>query len=210
MTQDCPLCQSKASIYASNRITSFYLCPLCFGVSAAKEKRLDEQQEKERYESHDNRIDDERYLNFLRKLTQPLNRYLSKGQIGLDFGCGPVKAMESLFSDSNTVHSYDYFFYPDHALLEKKYDFVIASEVVEHLYYPDVTFAKFQQMLGENGLLAIMTQAWHEQLDFGKWWYAMDPTHVFFYHQKTFEYLAQKFGFRLLEKSESVFLLQKS
>ncbi len=40
-----------------------------------------------------------------------------------------------------------------------------------------------------------MTHLYDENIDFEKWYYKNDPTHVFIYQEKTIEYIAKEFGF---------------
>lgn len=209
-TQACPLCSHQAALIAQNRVNRFFHCPECQGVSADEQKLLGAEDEKKRYDSHDNRLDDQRYLDFLSKLAVPLKKYLTPKSLGLDYGCGPVKAMEHLLQDEFQIDSYDLFFYPDQKFFQKKYDFILASEVVEHLYHPQKVFKQFSDLLKDSGYLGIMTQSWDEKTDFSRWWYANDPTHVFFYHSKTIQYLSEELGFQILESSSNVFILQKT
>lgn len=208
-SQPCPLCQNVAKKFAQNNIQEFFKCSTCYGVSANKDNLLNSVDEKKRYESHNNLLEDKRYINFLNKLCIPLKSYLEKGSVGLDFGCGPVKAIEFIMKGEHQVLSYDLYFYPDEDILDKKFDFIVASEVVEHLYYPQKTFFHFRDLLKDSGVLAIMTQTWDEFTDFTDWWYAKDPTHVFFYHHKTFEFICSEMLFKSLVSEFNVHILLK-
>jgi hypothetical protein len=56
----------------------------------------------------------------------------------------------------------------------------------------------------------VMTQFWNDTAKIKTWRYATDPTHVVFYHEKTFRFIAINFGFNILEiEKERVVILQK-
>ena len=40
-----------------------------------------------------------------------------------------------------------------------------------------------------------MTDIYDESIEFSKWYYKNDPTHLFFYHKKTFEWIEKEFNF---------------
>ena len=40
-----------------------------------------------------------------------------------------------------------------------------------------------------------MTGIYRDNIDFSKWWYKNDLTHVFIYSEKTFEWIKKEFGF---------------
>jgi hypothetical protein len=44
-----------------------------------------------------------------------------------------------------------------------------------------------------------MTQLWKEATKFKSWRYTHDPTHMIFYHENTFRFIAVHFGFEILE-----------
>jgi hypothetical protein len=43
-----------------------------------------------------------------------------------------------------------------------------------------------------------MTDLYHEDINFSKWYYKDDPTHVFFYNTHTLEWIKEHFGFSSL------------
>ncbi len=54
-------------------------------------------------------------------------------------------------------------------------------------------------MLKPDGILVVMSKLWKELKSFKTWRYAHDPTHVVFYHEQTFRFIAIHFGFNILE-----------
>jgi len=47
-------------------------------------------------------------------------------------------------------------------------------------------------------------------IDFKEWWYHRDATHVCFYRQETMEWIARRFGWRVVFPLKNVILFQKS
>ena len=213
----CPLCLStRVQNFATDKLGSYSLCRQCYGVFRHNDEFLSAESERQRYLSHNNSLEDAGYLKFLSKLTHKLSPYLKKNMSGLDFGCGPVKAMEFLFSRDEslkslncTVDSYDPLFFPDLQLQENSYDFILASEVVEHFNCPRESFEKMANLLKSGGLLEIMTQTRKEEYDFLSWSYRRDPTHVFFFHQKTFDWLCRYYPLELVQQGANEFIFKK-
>jgi hypothetical protein len=44
-----------------------------------------------------------------------------------------------------------------------------------------------------------MTDIYDESIDFDKWYYKNDPTHIFMYQRRTFEWIKVNFGFSRVE-----------
>ena len=74
-------------------------------------------------------------------------------------------------------------------------DYIVCSETAEHFYDPHKEFTLLSSLLKTGGTLAVMTFRPNEKTDWSKWWYRTDPTHVNFYKDATFTYMAQNYGF---------------
>jgi 2-polyprenyl-3-methyl-5-hydroxy-6-metoxy-1,4-benzoquinol methylase len=83
---------------------------------------------------------------------------------------------------------YDPFYHRNNHVLSEKYDFIFASEVVEHFHHPMSEFQRLFEMLRPNGKLYIMTFLFNEAVTekFENWYYKNDPTHVVIYHDMSF------------------------
>jgi len=79
------------------------------------------------------------------------------------------------------------------------YDFIVSTEVIEHVKDPKAILELFHEHLKPGGVAAIMT-LFHEDEDekFLKWWYRRDVTHISFFIRRTFEVLAEEIGFDLV------------
>jgi hypothetical protein len=62
-------------------------------------------------------------------------------------------------------------------------------------------------MLKPKGVLGVVTRRVPD--DFEGWWYHRDPTHVVFYSERTFEWIAECLGFELIERRGDVVLARK-
>lgn len=137
--------------------------------------------------------------------------YLPETFTALDFGCGPGPVLAILLREQGgTVMNYDPVFHSEMALLEKKYDVVTSTEVVEHFKNPQTDWKVLVDLVSPGGLLGIMTQFLKEETDYKSWWYKNDPTHVVFYNTKTFAYIEETFGLeKLFDDNNSVIIFRK-
>lgn len=71
------------------------------------------------------------------------------------------------------------------------YEYVTCTEVVEHFYYPRRDVKRLADLLAPGGWLVIMTDHRVEDRDFEKWGYRTDSTHVCFYNEKTWRWVAR-------------------
>ena len=141
---------------------------------------------------------------------RPLLEYVPKGSRGLDYGCGPGPAMAAMLTEQGyPTANYDPIYYPEPLLLQKQYDFVSCSEVVEHFHNPAASFNQLYKLLKPGACLAVMTNWWSDDQDFCRWHYRRDPTHVCFYCPATFDYLVELLGFELRHMQQNVAILQK-
>lgn len=172
---------------------------------------LDERQEKEVYDLHDNNPEDEGYRRFLSRLISPLLERLEPGASGLDFGCGPGPALAGMLAEAGMgMALYDPFFYPEASVLQRQYDFITCTEVVEHLHRPAETFRRLDKLLRPGGWLGVMTCFQTDDHRFANWHYRRDPTHIVFYRQSTMAWLARAYGWTLDIPAKDVALFRKN
>jgi hypothetical protein len=89
------------------------------------------------------------------------------------------------------------------------YDFVTATEVVEHFCNTAEEMTQLWQCLKPGGWLGIMTKRVTAPSAFGQWHYIRDPTHVSFFSDTTFRWLAVQWQAQLELPEKDVALLQK-
>ena len=195
MIKKCPLCENTSNFFYKDTQT-YYRCENCHGIFVDEFELPDEQSEKQRYELHDDNTEDEGYRNFVSPISSSIEKDFSKKKQGLDFGAGTSQIITKVMHEKGyDISSYDPFFHPNKELLEKKYDYIASCEVIEHFYHPAKEFLLLKSMLKENAKLYLMTDMYDESIKFSSWYYKNDPTHVFFYTQKTFEWIQHRFEF---------------
>ena len=207
----CPLCHSEPirqfAIIDSN---TYWRCDVCHLTFLSSESYLSSEDELARYLLHENSPEDCRYRKFLSRLTDYLIPKLQPGAKGLDFGSGPGPTLSVMLEEAGFfMDIYDPYFAADTAPLEREYDFITCTETVEHFYHPATEFHRFDRMLRHCGWLGIMTEVLKSDEDFANWWYHREPTHVCFYKQKTMDWIATQYGWRVEYPRKNVTLFYK-
>jgi 2-polyprenyl-3-methyl-5-hydroxy-6-metoxy-1,4-benzoquinol methylase len=171
---------------------------------------LDPDSEKAQYDLHQNDLHDEGYRVFLSRLASPLMARLPPGASGLDFGCGPGPALAQILRDAGfKVALYDKFYAPDEGTLTRRFDFITATEVVEHLRRPGWELERLWSLLSSRGWLGIMTKLVRDPVAFAGWHYKNDSTHVCFYSADTWRWWAAHHGASLEIIGSDVILLRR-
>jgi len=207
----CPLCAAEgARVFAEVEGRRYHRCGRCRLTFLAAAQLPDRALERATYERHENDPADPRYRAFLARLTGPLLRHLRPGMVGLDFGCGPGPAIAPMLAGHGLrVVDYDPFFRPDPAALERRYDFITCTEVVEHLHAPGREFRRLDALLHPGGRLGVMTAMLEDDGAFAGWWYRRDPTHVAFFRRETMRWIADAFAWHLDLAGPTVALFHK-
>ncbi len=87
---------------------------------------------------------------------------------------------------------HDLFYAPNEAALLERYDFIVATEVVEHLGAPGAVLDRLWGQIHPGGLLAIMTRMRSPKHRFEEWHYKNDPTHIVFFSHETIAHLGAR------------------
>ena len=208
----CPLCAgAELSAYFEDARRCYLQCGDCALVFVAEQYHLSLAQEKAEYDLHENNVDDPGYRRFLSRLALPLMERLAPGASGLDFGCGPGPALADILCRSGFQLSlYDPFYAPDSSVMDRPYDFICATEVVEHLKRPGMELARLWSLLEPGGCLAIMTKLVRDRAAFAHWHYKNDPTHICFFSEQTWHWWARHQGASLEIIGADVVLLEKN
>lgn len=211
MEARCPVCETFALVpFQTINNTRYHRCETCEATVMDESGWLDERQEKAIYDLHDNNPEDAGYRRFLSKLTGPLLERVAQGAGGLDFGCGPGPALAVMLREAGMdMALYDPFFYPDTSALERRYDFITCTEVVEHLHRPAEVFRQLDRLMAPGGWLGVMTCFQTDDQRFANWHYRRDPTHIVFYRRATMEWLARAHGWALDIPAKDVALFRK-
>ena len=198
------------TVIHQDRLRPYHRCLHCFLIFVPRGFHVTLKREKEEYDLHENSHADEGYVRFLRRFSTPFLLCLPVGQQGLDFGCGPSPVLATILEKSgHRVALYDPVYQNDRSVLGAKYDFIAATEVVEHFRNPEQEFFRLFELLLPDGLLGVMTKMTRDIAAFATWHYIRDVTHISFYSRETFTYLGNVFGASVTFVGDDVILLQK-
>lgn len=190
----CILCgKTEVLPFFKDNDRDYLQCSLCKLIFVPLNQRLSHDEEVKRYNLHQNSPKDKGYRDFLNRIFKPMNSLIPPNSYGLDFGSGPGPTLNLMFTDNgHKMEIYDPFYAKDHSVFDKKYDFITATEVVEHLFNPKKELDLLWSCLKPKGILGIMTKLAPDKEMFASWHYKRDLTHVCFFSRPTFTWLANK------------------
>ena len=207
----CPLCAgSESRFYYQDSKRSYRLCLRCALIFVPDIYYLSSGEEKAQYDLHQNHPQDLAYRKFLSQLFNPLTRKTPPPATGLDYGSGPGPTLSVMLEEAGyDMKIYDIFYATAPQVLERRYDFISCTEVVEHLHQPGRVIAELFGRLHPGGWMGIMTRLTNSRIAFVAGHYHVDPTHVCFFSRDSFSYLANELDAHLEIVSDQVILLQK-
>ncbi len=196
MAPACPLCGSATSLFYDFKQRFYFQCKACQAIIKDPSSWPDRHAEKQRYLEHLNDVEDPGFQHFVSPITDQVKQHFTSAHKGLDFGAGHAPVITHLLSAQGyDIEAYDPLFFDKPALLQQQYDYICSCEVIEHFNRPADSFALLKQLLKPSGMLLCMTELYHEGIEFHRWNYKNDPTHVFIYHAKTLAYIADNYEF---------------
>ena len=192
----CPLCMGPEIVdFAADKNRKYLACSNCGLVFVPKPFQVSKERELERYKLHNNDFDDEGYRSFLERMVPIVAERVRTGGKGLDFGCGPSRVLADMLRTRGfQMSAYDPFFLNEPDVLDDRYEFVTATEVVEHLREPGVVFGTLFEIIREGGFLFLMTQLLSRDIRFEDWHYKNDVTHISFFSTQTLDWLSESSG----------------
>ena len=207
----CPLCtNSSIEHYAQDKKRDYWQCLTCDLVFVDKSQQLSHEEEKAVYQQHENNPDDAGYRKFLSRMSQPMLERIPPLSHGLDFGCGPGPTLSLMFEEAgHSMAIYDPYFANNLDVLSQEYDFITSTEVFEHLSSPKDVLEQLLPILKPGGWLGLMTKRVIDQAAFKRWHYKNDPTHITFFSDRTFHWIAAQYGLTLALVDQDVALLLK-
>lgn len=191
---------SHTDLFHRDKHREYAACTVCGIVFVPDRFVLSEVDEKKEYDLHENFNEDEGYRRFLMRAAAPLLECFPdcSGVRGLDFGCGPNPLLAKILRDSPYefhVDIYDKYYFPNTVKFEdihRWYNFVVSTEVFEHLQSPLDVFVLLWGLLQTDGVLVIMTKRMLSFEKFVNWHYIRDPTHISFFSEKTFLWVGEQ------------------
>lgn len=206
---ECILCRCETELFFQFKNRNYFKCLNCHSVMLDQNDYISPEKEKLRYESHNNDVMDERYQRYASPFIKAVMNDYSKHHLGLDFGSGTGPVITKLLRDQGySVNIYDPFFADDKDKLKFQYDYIVCCEVMEHFHNPYSEFERLRLLLKPMGTLYLKTSLYDESIDFNKWYYKNDLTHVFFYHKKALEFIMNHFGFNELIIKKDLIILK--
>jgi SAM-dependent methyltransferase len=219
----CNLCGSESAALAGSGKRRFYLCGDCALVFVPPEYWLLVEDERARYDLHDNSLTNDGYVKFLSQVVDVVMSVVDGVIAGncvkagartkvLDFGCGKEAVACRLLKDRGIdCYGYDPLYgrlLPESVSKSGQYDIIILCEVIEHLRDVRGELALIGGLLREGGIIILRTQLYESLSSFPSWWYAQDLTHINFFSERSLSVVAGMVGKRL-EKTEfpDIFLL---
>ncbi len=216
-SNNCPLCFSPANFFQEGENREYYLCPCCGMIFVPSNFFISNQEEKDRYLEHENSIENEGYVAMFENAIRQINDCCKNVRLILDYGCGYEPVLKTLLErhgyeadiyDENFFHEVD---------LRQSYDLIISTETFEHFKNPAKELDRLTSLISPSGYLAIMTQFYSfknqsiSKDKFKTWYYQRDPTHIVFYSDQTFEWIADHYQLRIVWNNNKNFLiLQKA
>jgi SAM-dependent methyltransferase len=209
----CKICSGSVRKICYQQLeVDYYYCPNCKFLSRDDQKILPAEQEQERYLRHTNTLADTGYVDMLKTfIDKSITPFKPNIKTALDFGSGPGPVLSRLLRDMGyETDIYDIYFAPGRGYLDKTYDLITCTEVLEHLKDPLETMSILKDRLNPGGILAVMTlfhpvyeiSSTLDQLPcekvFKDWWYRRDPTHISFFRPETFYHVARLLDMTIL------------
>ncbi len=206
----CSLCKSENhEFFFRDKFREYFRCSVCSLIFVSPEFHVSREDEKARYEEHNNDPNDKGYRDFLERIFAPIKERFPNGAYGLDFGCGPTPLLASILKENGfEMEVYDPYYAPDKTVLDRKYDFVVLTEVLEHLSKPLREFDKLLSMIKPGGSLAVMTLPFDNTIDFRGWHYKNDTTHICFFSAETFDWLSKHLGLSYERIGKDIFIFE--
>ncbi len=178
----------------------FYTCNNCLGIYVRHDLRPTISAEKARYEEHNNDIENKGYQNFVQPIVNEVINNQEIQQSGLDYGAGTGPVISNiLYQKGYNIELFDPFFHATSKELNKKDDYILCCVVVEQFYNPYAEFEKLKNLLKPGGKIYIMTDIYNDSIDFKKWYYKNDITHVFIYRKKSLKWIEENINFANLK-----------
>lgn len=204
----CPLCFSDNNqIFFENKKRCLYRCHQCELVFADANSHLPHTAELHKYQLANSK--QKSLSQFLFDLVLQCET-TDHSLLGLNFGrtLNP-KSLRRVTARGHQINQYDPSLAPWTKQLNQQYDFICCYRVFEHFRFPRKEWTLLCELIKPGGWIAINTPLLTDLAGFDKWHYKNNLTHVSFYQQQSFKYLAENVGFKLLFAANDLILVQK-
>jgi len=207
---NCKVCGSEEiTVYSRNKIREFLKCSRCELVFVPEQFYLTLEQERKRYDLHDNTIVNKGYKEFLEKVATVITDRFPADCTVMDFGSGANAVLGTILDKKGyCCESYDPLFNIQCSNAAILYDVIVVCEVIEHLRFPKDDLEFIKKRLKPHGTVIIRTQLYPDAEKFQNWWYIQDLTHINFFSPKTIDFVASQLNRTVaLTREKDIFLL---
>ena len=210
----CPLCNCEPTVFLLKSDSREYRsCDKCYLIFVPPNFFITKKEEVDRYLEHDNTLNNEGYVKMFNEKIKTIQEVCSEINTVLDYGCGYEPVLKKLLNQKGyKADGYDLNFFPREGL-RKNYDLIISTETFEHIKTPCEELSFLASKISRKGYLAIMTRFYplRDKVlcleSFSKWYYKRDPTHIAFYTQKTFSWIADEFKMKICYNNNFDFII---
>lgn len=211
---NCHICNRPTELFVHEKTDiTYYHCKHCEYIFKSPECYQDLSAQKERYNLHENDEDDEGYRAYFQRFLDFTLPLVDQPKSALDFGCGVSSLLSTMLGKEGIeCDYYDPIYHPDTLNDGKKYEFIVSTEVFEHLHQPRVVFESMLERLEEGGYVALQTQFHPNDTEsFKNWYYHQDPTHIVFFTAQTFRVLCEMYGCEFMrDNGKNMVVMKKS
>ena len=206
---NCPLCESPSKFFLSGESREYWRCPVCRLIFVPPKYFIPREEEVQHYLKHENSLENEGYVQMFNEKIRIIKDVCQGVQTVLDFGCGYEPVLKTLLArEGLTVTGYDPNFFPQ-IDPNTTYDIIISTETFEHFREPGKEMLVLFSRLAPRGYLAVMTRLAPQEnhQSFANWYYKRDPTHIAFYDNDTFSWIAHNHGMEIIFNNEKDFVV---
>ena len=212
---NCPLSDTPSEFLVRGEGREYRFCPECALVFVPQKYFIDPADEKKRYLEHNNSLESEGYVAMFQKKIALIKKLCPGTTTILDYGCGYEPVLKVLLERQGyEVDTYDAIFFPDPPAKDD-YDLIVSTETFEHFKKPGEEIERLTSRIAPQGGLAVMTRFYPlvsgrvSVESFSQWYYKRDPTHIAFYSDKTFVWIANRYGLRVIYNNQNDFVVLK-
>jgi hypothetical protein len=194
---NCRLCGSPDCLMVFRDAAREYRhCTVCDLIFVPASQFVSIEEERARYELHDNTGDHAGYRSFLSEVAEIVGQVTAQNGSVLDFGSGRHAVLTALLRERGyTCTAYDPLYGIGMDSTSLTYDTVALCEVIEHLRDITEDVRIISGLVNPSGTLVIRTGLHPPPGSFGSWWYKNDRTHINYLGMPTIEWIAKTFGY---------------
>jgi hypothetical protein len=206
---NCRLCGSPDCLPVYRDAAREYRhCTVCDLIFVPVSQFVPADEERARYELHDNTGGHAGYRSFLGEVADIIGQVTAQSGRILDFGSGRHAVLTSLLRERGySCTAYDPLYGIGMDSTEFTYDTVVLCEVIEHLRDLKEDLRIITGQVNPSGTLVIRTGIHPRSESFGSWWYKNDRTHINYLGIPTVEWIAKTFGYAVIDSGKHGIML---